>query len=79
MSATLDEERFVTIADVKDKLKKHIGNKVVINYNLGRNKIEKYEAVIKELYNFVFIVELEREIKSFTYADVITETIKIKY
>ncbi len=79
MSVILDDEKYMTIEDVKAKLNKHIGTKVKINYNLGRNKFEQYEAIIKELYNFIFIVELENEIKSFSYSDVITETIKINY
>jgi uncharacterized protein Veg len=73
----------MTIEDVKQQLNNHIGNKVVIKYNLGRNKYEKYEVTIKELYNNVFIVELNSEdnteVKSFSYSDVITKTIKIDY
>lgn len=78
MSVILGEENFLTIEDVKTKLRKHVGDKVTINYNLGRNKYEEYEAIIKELYNYVFIVESNDEIKSFSYTDVITKTIKIK-
>lgn len=70
----------MTIDSVKQEISNHIGNKVTIKYNLGRNKYEKYEAIIKELYNYVFLVELfTNEIKSFTYSDVITKTIKIDY
>ena len=79
MSVTLGNGMNITIDDVKAKLSKHVGNKVTINYNLGRNKFEQYEAIIKEIYNFIFIVELENEIKSFSYSDVITKIIKIKY
>lgn len=79
MSVTLGNGMYITIDDVKAKLSKHIGNKVTINYNLGRNKFEQYDAIIKEMYNYVFIVELDNEIKSFSYSDVITKTIKIEY
>ena len=41
---------------VKEELENNIGKEVYIKYNLGRNKIEKYSATIKELYNFIFIV-----------------------
>lgn len=67
---------------VKEKLNSHIGKEVVIKYNLGRNKYEKYPVIIKELYKNIFLVELNnesREIKSFTYSDVITKTIKIDF
>ena len=42
---------------VKNKLNEHIGKKVTIKYNLGRNKVESYDVVIKELYNKIFLVE----------------------
>lgn len=73
----------MTIQKVKNELNKHIGDIVTIKYNLGRNKFEKYDVIIKELYNHVFLVEVNKphnnEIKSFSYADVLTRTIKIDY
>lgn len=67
---------------VKEKLNSHIGKEVIIKYSLGRNKYEKYKVVIKELYKNIFLVEVKdenKEIKSFTYSDVITKTIKIDF
>ncbi len=73
----------MTIEKVKQELHNHIGDVVTIKYNLGRNKFEKYDVVIKELYKHVFLVEVNKEnnneIKSFSYSDVITKTIKIDY
>lgn len=69
--------------EIKTKLNNYVGKSVLIKYNLSRNKYEEYEAKIKELYNNVFLVELEnninKEIKSFSYNDVITKTIKINF
>ena len=69
--------------EIKTKLNNYVGKSVLIKYNLGRNKYEEYEAKIKELYNNVFLVEPEnninKEIKSFSYNDVITKTIKINF
>ena len=70
------------IGKVKEELEKHIGKEVSIQYHLGRNKYEKYKVVIKELYKNIFLVEVKdenKEIKSFTYSDVITKTIKIDF
>ena len=67
---------------VKEKLNSHIGKEAIIKYSLGRNKYEKYKVVIKELYKNIFLVEVkdeDKEIKSFTYSDVITKTIKIDF
>ncbi|MEG2311235.1 MAG: Veg family protein, partial [Bacilli bacterium] len=66
---------------VKEELNTHIGADVTIKYNLGRNKYESYNVRIKELYNYIFLVEMlddkNLEIKSFSYSDIITKTIKI--
>ena len=71
------------IKNVKEELTKHLGDEVTIKYNLGRNKYEKYNVKLKKLYDYVFTVELEKkkskEIKSFSYSDVITKIIKIDY
>ena len=40
---------------------------------------EEYEAKIKELYDYVFLVECDNIIKSFSYIDVITKVIRIDY
>ena len=73
----------VTIKNVKEELNKHLGDEVTIKYNLGRNKYEKYNVKLKKLYDYVFTVELEKkkskEMKSFSYSDVITKIIKIDY
>ncbi len=68
---------------MKNDLNEHIGKKATIKYNLGRNKYEKYNVIIKELYNNIFLVEMNISsntmVKSFSYSDVITKTIKIDY
>lgn len=83
MSDILDKNKIKVVEDIKDKLSDYIGSKVTINYNLGRNKHETYEVVIKKLYKHIFIVEFElnssTETKSFSYADIITRTIRIEY
>lgn len=69
----------MTISSVKRDLLDHIGDMVSIKYNLGRNKYEEYEAKIKELYDYVFLVDTNLGTRSFSYIDVVTKTIKIDY
>lgn len=73
----------MTIEKVRKELNDHIGKEAIIKYNLGRNKYEKYDVIIKETYNYVFLVEINNSknvgVKSFSYSDVITKTIKIDY
>ena len=69
----------MTISKVKKELLEHLGDVVSIKYDLGRNKYEEYEATIKELYDYVFLVECDNVVKSFSYIDVITKAIRIDY
>ena len=74
----------MTIEQIRGNLNNYIGKDVVIKYNLGRNKYEKYKAKITNLYNNIFSVEIKEskiknEIKTFSYSDIITKTIKIDY
>ena len=71
----------MNITSIKENLNKHIGDYVKINYNLGRNKHEKYVVIIKELFDNVFLVEKKesKEIKSFSYNDVITKVVKFDF
>ncbi len=67
------------VIDVKRKLNEIRDKDFTIEYNLGRNKYEKYRVRIKELYSNVFTVSLVDSdiIKSFSYSDVITSLIHI--
>lgn len=68
------------IRKIRSEINEHVGKQVTIKYNLGRNKYEKYPVIIKELYDNVFLVELKsNQKKSFSYSDVLTNTIKIDY
>lgn len=72
----------LNISHVKEELNHHVGDVVMLDYNLGRNKYESYEVIIKELYNNIFIVQMNDQkkiVKSFSYSDIITKTIKITY
>ena len=70
------------IEEIKRDMENRIGDKVKIIFNGGRNKFEEYDAVIAEVYKSIFVVRLNNEIKelkSFTYADVLTQTVEIYY
>jgi uncharacterized protein Veg len=76
------DRRGMTLQEIKDKVNDNVGNDVVIRYNMGRNRIEKYKVRIRETYKNIFIVESFGEkfkVKSFSYTDIITKTIKIDY
>lgn len=55
-----------------------IGVPIVIIYYGSRNRKERYEGVLFKIYTNVFSIKLlSGEIKSFTYADILTKTIQI--
>lgn len=73
----------MTIGEIRADLYNHLGKQAIIKYHLGRNKYESYQVTIKELYDSIFLVEVKQRssslVKSFSYSDVITKTIKIEY
>ena len=68
------------VEEIKKTLQQKIGKTITIKYNLGRNKFESYKVTLKKLYKHIFLVELGNTyVKSFSYSDIITKTIKIDY
>lgn len=68
----------MTIDIIKNKIDDRIGETVKVIYNGSRNRKEEYSGVIAETYNFIFIVKMDgNEKKSFSYSDVLTNTIQI--
>lgn len=68
----------MTIKKIKDNILKNINKDVRVVYNGSRNKREVYSGIIREVYNYIFIVKLDTdEVKSFSYSDVLTGTVEI--
>ena len=70
---------------VRASVKQQCGNKVVIQLDKGRNKVDIQEGVIQKAYPSVFtvLVDDEREenppqLLSFSYTDIITKDIRMK-
>lgn len=70
----------LTLKKVKIILNDLVGKKVIVIYNGGRNKKEKYCGTVLKLYRNIFTIKLDNDvIKSFSYCDVLTKTVKICY
>lgn len=68
----------MTIDKIKNNIDKRLGNNVKVIYNGSRNKKEEYSGVISEAYNYIFIIKTSSsEVKSFSYRDVLTNTIEL--
>jgi len=69
----------MTINKIKELVEKNKGKNVEVKLNIGRNKYEYFNGVIKETYPFLFTIEKENELKSFSYSDVLTKTLIMKF
>ena len=72
----------MTIEKIKNKISEHIGEEIELKFNGSRNKVEYYNAVLKDVYKKVFTVEIKNEyneVKSFSYSDVLTNTLEISF
>lgn len=79
MLVTQDKEDKVNLNVVKDNLKNNLNKKVLISVYGLRNRVDRYEGTLYKVYPNIFTVLIRGEEKSFTYRDVITGEVKIKY
>jgi len=69
------------IADIKSDLDSFVGSRIRLKANRGRNRIIEREGVLESTYPNIFVVKInERKIErrvSYSYADVLTETVEL--
>ncbi|MBM7704921.1 MULTISPECIES: biofilm formation stimulator Veg [Bacillaceae] len=73
-----------TLSDIKETLDLHLGQRLTLKANGGRRKTIERSGVLAETYPSVFIVELDQaenslERVSYSYADVLTETVQLQF
>ena len=68
----------MTIDNIKEELVLLEGKRIKAKVNIGRNKFEVFEGIVQKAYPFLFTVKILDEIKSFSYADILTKNIVIK-
>ena len=63
---------------IKKYMMTKLGSHIIVIYYGSRNRKERYEGILWKIYSNVFTVKLlSGNIKSFTYADILTKTIQI--
>jgi uncharacterized protein Veg len=71
------------VSKVRREVISHIGSRVRIKANRGRNKIDITEGIITETYPSIFLVKIEDgsaetfKTLSFSYADVLTKDVQM--
>lgn len=71
------------LVEIRKKLESHLGKKIKLRANRGRRKTYEKEGVLESLYPSIFIVRVDEnnyfQRLSFSYADVLTETVELSF
>ena len=70
----------MNIEKIRKQVEAYKGETIRFKFNGSRNQTEEFEGVIENTYNYVFTIRIESDIyirKSFTYADVLTDSLEI--
>jgi uncharacterized protein Veg len=73
-----------TLADIKKSLDSNLGKRLMLKANGGRRKTIERSGVLAETYPSVFVVQLDQEENAFervsySYADVLTDTVELTF
>ncbi|AEH52087.1 MULTISPECIES: biofilm formation stimulator Veg [Heyndrickxia] len=73
-----------TLTDIKRSLDSNLGKRLMLRANGGRRKTIERSGVLAETYPAVFVIELDQEENAFervsySYADVLTETVQLVF
>ena len=63
---------------VKSALEKLRGKRVVLDINRGRNKFERTEGVLTDLYPAIFTVNAVGKVISFSYNDILSRNVRFR-
>lgn len=74
-------EKQATIEDIKHHLESNVGKKVFIRAHKGRRRYLESEGILVETYPKLFVVNLDQSNavrrRSYTYADILTESVEV--
>ncbi|MEW6523949.1 MAG: Veg family protein [Bacillota bacterium] len=70
------------LADIRKELDAHLGERIRVKANRGRNKVVERQGILEQTYNNIFVVKLDQESDSFrrvsySYSDVLTESVEV--
>ena len=68
------------IEQIKKNVEAKKGKKLKFKYNGARNQTEEFDGEIVDAYHYIFTIRTGDEIeiiKSFSYSDILTETLEI--
>lgn len=63
------------ISDIKKKIESLKGKKIKVWVDIGRNKSETYEGFVIGTYKNIWTFKTETDIKSFSYSDILINSV----
>lgn len=74
--------KMADVSDVRKAVFRHRGSKVVVRANKGRHKYDVNEGIIKEVYPYIFMLEVtnkddENKMISYSYSDLLTKDVQM--
>lgn len=63
------------ISDIKKKIESLKGKKIKVWVDVGRNKSETYEGFVLDAYKNIWTFRTETDIKSFSYSDILINSV----
>ncbi|MCM0581987.1 Veg family protein [Weissella diestrammenae] len=72
------------LAEIKEKLDAHIGDVVTLTTHESRHRNIEHQAVVRETFHSVFVLDLKRDgdqfdRASYSYTDVLTNNIELAF
>ena len=64
---------------IRDNLKTHLGERVMVKIYGMRNKTESFIGTIKEVYPQIFTIEVGTTLKSFSYSEIINKEVELTF
>ncbi|CDA80766.1 protein veg [Clostridium sp. CAG:594] len=63
------------IGEIKKKIESLKGKKIKVWVDVGRNKSETYEGFVLDTYKNIWTFKTETDIKSFSYSDILINSV----
>lgn len=71
-----------TIANIKQDIERHLGEKVTLKAIGGRKKILVNDGVLESAYPSIFVIRLDNDTQrtvTYSYSDVLTNTVQLVF
>lgn len=64
---------------IRENLKLHTGERVLVKIYGMRNKNDSFTGVLKDIYPQIFTVEVGNSIRSFSYSEIINKEVVLTF